>query len=232
MKIGILECGHAIEAVAENHGDFAKMFERLLDGNGFNYASYDVENMEFPEDIHACDGWLLTGSKHGAYENHPFIPPLTTFICEAYAAAVPLVGICFGHQLIAQALGGHVEKFDGGWALGLNEYKFDGLGTMKLNAWHQDQVVKLPQGAKPIASNSFCENAALVYDKRALTIQPHPEFHGKIIDQYVDLRRGTSDYPDDLMDTAKAHASDGDNNSAMATQIAEFFKTAKGENHV
>lgn len=231
MKIGILECGHTMPEVEEKHGTFPDMFARLLDGNGFSFASYDVEFMKFPQSITECDGWLLTGSKHGAYEAHPFIPPLEEFIREGYAAGVPMVGICFGHQIIAQALGGHVEKFKDGWALGLNEYDFDGLGQVKLNAWHQDQVLRLPEGARVLASNDFCANAALVYGDRALTLQPHPEFAGPIIGDYVKLRRGTADYREDVMDQANARLAEQDSNAALAKQIATFFKQPREARH-
>ncbi len=224
MKIGILECGHTLPEVKEQHGDFPEMFARLLDGHGFGFASYDVEFMQFPDTVHDCDGWLLTGSRHGAYEAHDFIPPLEDFIRKAYAAAVPMVGICFGHQIIAQALGGHVEKFEHGWALGLNEYKFDGIGPVALNAWHQDQVIRLPDDATPIASNDFCANAALIYGQKAFTVQPHPEFKGDIIADYVSLRKGTADYPDALMDRAAARAAEPDSNAHLAAKIADFFK--------
>jgi len=223
MKIGILECGHTMPEVEEKHGTFPDMFARLLDGNGFSFASYDVEFMKFPQSVSECDGWLLTGSKHGAYEAHPFIPPLEEFIRESYAAGVPMVGICFGHQIIAQALGGHVEKFKDGWALGLNEYDFEGLGQVKLNAWHQDQVLRLPEGARVLASNDFCANAALVYGDRALTVQPHPEFAGPIIGDYVKLRRGTADYGEDVMDQADARLAEQDSNA--------FFKQPREARH-
>jgi len=176
-------------------------------------------------------------AKHGtfpdmfAYEDHPFIPPLEAFIRDSYAAGVPMVGICFGHQIIAQALGGHVEKFKDGWALGLNEYDFDGLGKVKLNAWHQDQVLRLPEDAQVLASNDFCANAALVYDDRALTVQPHPEFAGPIIGDYVKLRRGTADYGEDVMDQAGARLAEQDNNAALAKQIATFFKQPREARH-
>lgn len=225
MKIGILECGHTIEEVEENHGSFPQMFERLLAGNNFSYEVYDVENMSFPKDVHVCDGWLLTGSRHGAYEGHAFIAPLEEFIRNAYAQSVPLVGICFGHQIIAQALGGKVEKFKEGWALGLNQYDFNKNGKLSLNAWHQDQVVQRPKDATVIASNSFCENAALVYGNKAMTIQPHPEFHGGIVSQYVDIRRGSLDYPDKLMDEALNHIDRRDDNQIIAQEIADFFKS-------
>ncbi len=231
MKIGILECGHTMPEVETRHGTFPDMFAQLLDGNGFSFVNYDVEFMQFPGSVTECDGWLLTGSKHGAYEDHPFIAPLTEFIRDSYAAGVPMVGICFGHQIIAQALGGHVEKFGGGWALGLNDYAFDGLGTVRLNAWHQDQVTRLPEDAQVVASSDFCANAALVYDDRAFTVQPHPEFKAPVIADYVALRRGTADYADTVMDQAQSRLSEPDHNAALAGQIATFFKQKRGALH-
>jgi GMP synthase-like glutamine amidotransferase len=84
-------------------------------------------------------------------------------------------------------------------------------------------VLDVPEGAKVIASNDFCQNAALVYDDRALTIQPHPEFGSEIIAQYVSLRRGTETYPDVLMDRAAASTADTDSNSVLASKLAGFF---------
>lgn len=224
MHIGILLCGHTTGPVAEHHGDFDRMFATLLAGQGLTFSSYDVENLAFPDSAQACDGWLLTGSKHGAYEDHPFIAPLTDFIRAAYAAEVPMVGICFGHQIIAQALGGRVEKFAGGWGVGHQTYDFDGLGAVALNAWHQDQVTQAPPDARPIGRSDFCANAGLIYGKRALTVQPHPEFPAAVIDDMVQTRRGTADYPDDRMDLAAANLDTPTDRAAFATMIARFFK--------
>lgn len=230
MRIGILECGHTMPEVAERHGDFPDMFRRLLDGHGFRFQAYDVEHMVFPDHVTEQDGWLLTGSKHGAYEDHAFIPPLEDFIREAYAAEIPMVGICFGHQIIAQALGGHVEKFEGGWALGRTAYQIEGE-TLHLNAWHQDQVTRLPEVAEVVGQNAFCENAALLYGKRAFTVQPHPEFKGPLIAEYARLRRGTADYPDELMDRATALSNQPDDNARLAERIAGFFLQAREVAH-
>ena len=224
MKIGLLICGHAIEQVAQNHGDYAVWFQSLLAGNGFAFDVYNVVDMEFPTGVNDADGWLLSGSRHGAYEDHPFIPPLEDFVRQAYAKPVPTVGICFGHKLIAQALGGQVEKFKDGWAVGRQEYKFEGHGDVALNAWHQDQVMELPKDARVIAGNDFCQNAGLVYGDRAFTVQPHPEFSNPIMSDYVELRRNPDIYDDEMMDRAISNAAIPNDADILARDIATFFQ--------
>ena len=221
MKIGILQTGHAPDAMRPDTGDYADLFLALLKDEDFTFRTFDVVDMQFPEDIHACDGWLLTGSKHGAYEDHPFIPPLETFIRDAYAARMPMVGICFGHQIIAQALGGRVEKFDGGWAVGRQVYDWAGQ-PLALNAWHQDQVTVAPEGARVLASNDFCQNAALVYDDVILTVQAHPEFENDFTLR-LGHERGEGVVPDELLTAARATADEPIDNAYVADQIADFF---------
>ena len=223
MKIGILQCGHAMEEIRKAHGDYPAMFRDMLADNGFIFQTWSVVDMEFPPGIHAADGWLLTGSRHGVYDGLPFIEPLEEFVRDAYAAEVPLVGICFGHQLIAQALGGKVVKFDGGWAVGRQDYEFDGAGKVSLNAWHQDQVVELPPGATRVATSPFCVNAAIAYGGRAYTVQAHPEFSNGVVGDLVRLRRGTASYPDELMDAALGHMGSLPDSSGIARHIADFF---------
>ncbi|MEM8824381.1 MAG: type 1 glutamine amidotransferase [Pseudomonadota bacterium] len=225
MQIGILLAGHTPEELRAKRGDFDAMFARLLDGHGFTFRAYDVENMVFPDSVLDCDGWLITGSKHGAYEDHAFIPPLEQFIRGAHAADRPLVGICFGHQIVAQALGGTVVKWPEGWSLGRRDYQLDGGETIALNAWHQDQVTALPDGAETLASNAFCEHAIVAHGRRAFTVQPHPEFNGDLIADYVTMRKGTGTYPDDRMEKAGAATGQPTDNGRVADAIARFFKT-------
>ncbi|MFC3568455.1 type 1 glutamine amidotransferase [Paracoccus simplex] len=225
MRIGILKCGQSPELLRGELGDYDTMFERLLAGRGFDFTSYHVENMEFPGSVHEADGWLLTGSRHGAYEAHAFIPPLEDFIRKAYAAHVPMVGICFGHQIIAQALGGKVAKHPGGWAVGPQDYDFSGE-PVTLNAWHQDQVAERPADAEVVASNAFCENAALVYDTRAFTVQAHPEFEDAFIQGLIDHRaRGV--VPEDLQQQAQARLGGPLQSGSIADRIEAFFKAPR-----
>ena len=227
MRIGILQTGLAPDVLAADMGDYPDMFARLLAGHGFTFDAWRVVDMQFPASVHDADGWLLTGSRHGVYEDHPFIPPLEDFIRAAYAASVPMVGICFGHQIIAQALGGRVEQFAGGWAVGATDYDFAGE-TLTLNAWHRDQVTRLPPGAQVVASNDFCANAALIYTDRAFTVQAHPEFRPDFVEGLMKTR-GKGVVPADLMEKAADRLTQPLGDKAIANRIAGFFKQPRGK---
>ena len=222
MKIGILQTGHAPDELQATLGDYDAIFGQLLETQGLSYQAFSVVDMVFPDSVTACDGWILTGSKYGTYEDQPFIAPLEDFIRKAYAADVPMVGVCFGHQIIAQALGGKVEKFKDGWAVGRTTYDWQGEAVV-LNAWHQDQVVTRPADAQVVASNAFCENAALVYGKRAFTVQAHPEYTDQMIDVLATVR-GPGLVPDPLLATAHANFGKPNANQKLAAMIAQFFR--------
>ncbi|MGA0542843.1 type 1 glutamine amidotransferase [Neotabrizicola sp. VNH66] len=221
MRIGILQTGESPDALRPEMGDYPDFFETLLAGRGLEFRRYRVMSMDFPASVQDCEGWLITGSRFGAYEDHAFIPPLEQFIRTAYAEGVPVVGICFGHQIIAQAMGGKVEKYAGGWSVGPTEYDFGGE-TVTLNAWHQDQVTVKPEGATRVATNAFCENAALLYDDRMFTVQPHPEFSRDFAQGLIE-KRGRGLVPDATLDAAVAKLDTPLDRGPMADRIAAFF---------
>lgn len=222
MKIGILQTGLAPDELKGSFGEYPGFFERLLANKGFTFESWSVVENVFPDGPEDADGWLITGSKHGAYEDHPWIPPLEQLIRDVVAADRPLIGVCFGHQIIAQALGGKVEKYEGGWVVGQQTYDFGG-DPMTINAWHQDQVVKAPDGAQVVAYGSHCANAALLYPGKAFTVQPHPEYGDDFIKGLIETR-GPGVVPDPLMQDALSRMGRPLDNNRMADQFATFFR--------
>lgn len=203
MQLGILNCGQPPESVSAVHGNYAVWFENLFGPHGINQSVWDVENLIFPDDPYDADAWLVTGSPHGAYEAHAFIEPLEEFIRDIHAAQVPMVGICFGHQIIAQAMGGKVEKFEGGWEFGRRSYETASLGEVHLTAFHQDQVVELPPGAEVVATTPGCQYAGLAYGHACITLQPHPEIDPVILADYISrFRADKKDIPAFMIEKA------------------------------
>src|SRR5688500_15980927 len=120
VKLGILETGTPPVPLVERFGRYPEMFGRLLGGE-VPYSSYDAAAGELPTDAADHDAWLITGSPAGVYEPLDWIEPLKAFV-RAAGGRAKLVGICFGHQLMAEAFGGHVEKVERGWGVGLHTY--------------------------------------------------------------------------------------------------------------
>ena len=228
MKIGILTAGKVAVQMVSKHCEYAGMFAKMLDGHGFSFENYDVVDGVFPNSIHDCDGWLITRSPKGTYEDHHWIPPLEDFVGAAYTADVPVIGICFGHQVMAQAFGGKVEKFTGGWGLGNSVYELVGDTEKNLLAIHQDQVVEKPKEATVIASNDFCKYAGFAYRGKAMSFQPHPEMTSEFVRELIKIRAGVV-FPQELADAALANADQPHDSDEIAKQMAEFYLANRSE---
>lgn len=223
MILGILQCGHVPDQVRDDEGPYETLYGNLVTGHGFTPKTFSVVDGHFPDGPQDADAWLVTGSKHGAYEDHAWIAPLETLLRDIRATNKPLVGICFGHQIIAQAFGGTVEKFADGWSIGRTTYRI-GNTEIALNAWHQDQIVALPDGATKIGQSDFCTNAVLAYGDRILTMQPHPEFPNSVVEKLLDHRSET--VPDPLKTQARADLKKPVANALIGDWIAAVLKGA------
>lgn len=223
MKIGILKTGHVPDGLADRFPDYDGMFVHLLEREGFSFASFDVEAGAMPASPETCAGWLITGSRCGVYEDHAWIPPLEDFIRACRAADVPMVGICFGHQIIARALGARVEKFEGGWSLGAVDYAFEAPAeTLTVMAFHQDQVLTVPEGAMPLASSAFCRYAGFTYGDWALTVQPHPEFDAAYVQALLDHYAGR--FPDDAVARAEANMGKALSTARLVARMSAWLR--------
>ncbi|RVU29602.1 glutamine amidotransferase-related protein [Neptunomonas marina] len=200
MKLGILETGITPTELLDEHGSYAQMFMQLFDKAGYDYQYevFEVKAGQFPSSPTECDGWIITGSKSNVYEQLPWMATLKEFILAIHQSERPMVGICFGHQIVAEAFGGVVEQYAAGWGVGLHTYRLEGKtdfikdvpNAFTINAVHQDQVVTKPDNAEVFATSEFCPLAGLVYDDRIFTLQSHPEFNVAYEEALLTLRDG------------------------------------------
>ena len=194
--LGILEAGAPPPDLGPRFGGYAGMVGALL-GDAFVYRTYEISAGDLPKQSGECDAWLITGSAAGVYDPEPWIAPLKNFIRSA-ASAAPMVGICFGHQLMAEAFGGQVVKSPKGWGIGLHGYDIartadwmDSPRPIRLPVSHQDQVVALGDGAVRLGGSDFTPLAMIAYpDRRAFSLQAHPEFTPEYARALLELRRG------------------------------------------
>lgn len=224
MKVAILETGRPPGTLVEQFGDYPAMFEQLL-GDGFEVETFDVESGEFPEPG-AHGAYMITGSPAGVYEPLPWIAPLQEFIRSSVDAK--MVGICFGHQVMAEALGGHVEKSDKGWGAGLHRYRIvraapwiEPLEEVAVPASHQDQVVRQPPNTEVVARSDFTEFAGLAWtDRPAISFQFHPEFSPAFARALIEKRYDIVPNPD----AAIASLDAPNDNERVANWIRNFLK--------
>jgi GMP synthase-like glutamine amidotransferase len=200
MKLAILETGRPPGELGERFGSYPAMFAGLL-GDGFEIETFDVQSGELP-DPGTHDAVLITGSPAGIYEPLPWIAPLMEFIRAASDSK--MVGICFGHQVMAEALGGHVEKSSKGWGAGLHLYSvvhdepwIDSAAGIAIPASHQDQVVVQPPNTEIVARSDFTPFAALAWtDRPAISFQFHPEFSPDFAKALIEKRYDIVPDPD------------------------------------
>jgi len=227
MKIGILQTGLPPADLGARFGDYPTMIGALL-GAGFTHETIDVVAGTPPADPGAYGAYVITGSTAGVYEDLPWIAPLMDFL-RAVRGRAPLVGICFGHQIMAQAFGGQVVKSPKGWGVGLQRYavtphapRLD-AAQVAIPASHQDQVVVPPPGAVVTLASDFTPYAGLAYDDgMAISFQAHPEFDPAFAAALIEARRGTR-FDDEAADRAIASLSQPNDRDRVGGWMRRFL---------
>ena len=229
-RITIIETGKVPQKYRERHGSFPDMFERMVHAED---PSAEVEIVSIPNgdalpDPDKVEAILITGAAAGVYDGLDWIAPLEDFVRTAHANSTPMVGVCFGHQLIAQALGGTVRKSEKGWGIGRHVYRVaeengvvDGE-EVAIACSHQDQVIEAPRDAQTILSSDFTPHAGLLYaNGTTLSVQPHPEFDVEFAQICCELREGKA--PEAVVATARASLAEPLDSAKLGGAIARFL---------
>lgn len=186
---------------------------------------FAVKDGVFPADEARFDGWLITGSPASVHDGEAWIDRLMALIRRLDAGRRPVFGACFGHQAIAEALGGRVGRNPGGWVFGLAETEMEGR-PIRLYASHIQQVLDLPAPARAMGGNAECPIGSFAVGDHILTTQYHPEmshdFMAALVEEYA------ADLPPEVAAQARRSLKDGRADSArIAERIARFFEEAQ-----
>ncbi|SDH78333.1 amidotransferase [Pseudomonas panipatensis] len=199
LQICILETDILRPELIDQYTGYGRMFEQLFAKQPVpaEFKVYNVVEGHYPPDSEYYDAYLVTGSKADSFGDDPWIQTLKRYLLERYKRGDKLLGICFGHQLLALLLGGKAERASQGWGVGTHEYRIaeqpgwmqPSLDQLTLLVSHQDQVTHLPENARVIASSDFCPHAAYAIGDQVLCFQGHPEFVSDYSQAILDLRR-------------------------------------------
>lgn len=226
MRIAILMTNTDESAFAQRHPKDGEKFTRLMQlaRPNWDYVVYSVKDGVFPESLAGIDGALITGSPASVHDRERWIGRLEALVIDWQAAGVPIYGACFGHQVIAKALGGKVEKNTGGWVFGAVETQLEGEGTTAAYAAHVEQVTELPKGAEATAQTPGCPIAGFAIGHGIATTQYHPEMDEGFIAALVEDQR---DYlGQDVAAAAEKSLTLKPDQAAWAERIARFFEAA------
>jgi len=233
MKIGLLQCDDVAEPLRARHGNYPDMVQAMLDAvdRRLQFQTWRCHEGQIPAADAGVDGWIMTGSKCSANDAAPWIQELSHFVRQLWNEQQPLVGICFGHQLIAHALGGRVDKSPNGWGVGVMIHDLKKRQpwmtpwhgrTVQLLASHQDQVMQIPEDAVVLAGSDFCPNYMMQIGDVFLGVQGHPEFTRGYAADLMEMRRDV--IPEKWIEAGlrslKLHADD----MAVARWILNFMQ--------
>lgn len=232
MKIGILQCDNVSDELQEEFGNYPEMFEKLLGAaaSDFEFQTYRVIDGELPKSMDECDAYITTGSRHSVNDEDPWVVALEKFVVDLDQAKKKFVGICYGHQMLAKALGGEVAVSDRGWGVGISCNEVDVIKSwmdpeeksLNLVISHSEQVSRLPAGVEVLAGSDFCPNYMLQVGDHMMSVQGHPEFSKSYSRALMDKRADR--IPADCIRDGRASLAGDSQGEMMMRWIANFIK--------
>lgn len=228
LRLCVIENGLVPEDLQDSFASYPAMIEHwlapALPEARFSQVS-PVTGETLPDPLE-FDGYILTGSRHSCYEGAAWMEELQLFLQRLRDLKCPVFGICFGHQIMADAYGGRAGKAEQGWGVGAQQYQYsetsptDGASFI----FHQDQVVELPPEAQVLGGSSHCRNGVLSYSFPALSVQYHPEFSTDYMSALAQRYSGTM-LTREQADTALSSLVQLNvDNSRLASWVAGFFR--------
>ncbi|MCP4997072.1 MAG: GMP synthase [Gammaproteobacteria bacterium] len=200
MKGAILQCDNVLDQFRAEFGQYSEMIQQMFHAvdSSIVFDIFDCQQGEYPDDLDLYDFFITTGSKASAYEDIPWIKQLITFVQKLDKANKKLIGICFGHQIIAIAFHGKVVRSEKGWGIGVANNRMiaapDWMSTtsteLNIIASHQDQISELPNDANVIAKSEFCPYFVVQWNDNFLSIQGHPEWNCQYSEALINNRKG------------------------------------------
>ncbi len=234
MRIGILICDDVNPLLQDVHKSYEVMFTEHFGrvDPECELAFYRVIDGELPTHPDECQGYITSGSKYGVNDDFPWIRQLEQFVRQLKAESVPYVGICFGHQMLARALGGEVTLAPVGWGVGVHAaHVFKTQPWMqpekhdiKLLVSHKDQISSLPEGADVLAGSAFCPTAMMQIGATMLGIQGHPEFCKQYSRDLMNVRRNI--IPAEIVETGIHSLSEEIDGNLVTKWLLSFIRHA------
>ncbi len=234
MKAAILQCDNVLEKFQPRFGDYPKMVTQMFDGVDLPLSldTYDCKQGQFPTDIYEYDFYITTGSKASVYDDLDWVQKLIRFIQQLDKKQKKLIGICFGHQLIAMAREGKVEKSDKGWGIGIAsnrvvsnpEWMSKKTSEINILVSYQDQITILPDDTLVIAESDFCPFFIVQWGKHFLSIQGHPEWSTDYSRTLMNDRRAI--IPSDIINIGLDSLKTEPDNALFVRWIMEFVQSS------
>lgn len=230
MRVAILKCDEVMVTLQEEFGSYPEMIQHMfttIDGQ-FEFDCFDCQRGHYPKNFHDYDFYITTGSKSSVYDNKPWIEELIVFTQKLDRHKKKLIGICFGHQIIAMAFHQMVEKSDKGWGIGISvnqmmmvpDWMSEKRQELNILVSHQDQVVSLPEDAIVIAKSSFCPFFMVQWNDYFLSIQGHPEFLTAYSRALINERRAV--IPHDRVESALESLTIEPDNGLFCQWVIDF----------